>query len=148
MGTAAKDDENTAYRASEHISLSGQRVWALLTDFTAAPLWLTGVTEMHADAPLGTGVELEARMGNNVRTYTLAVFSPERELVISTGDGDVHTIYDYQLSPDAGGTLLTLAVQVVISPRVPGDGWDIRRAVADAESSQLPAFKRYAELAP
>ena len=148
MGTAAKDDKTTAYQASEHISLPVQRVWALLTDFTAAPLWLTGVTEMHADAPLGLGVELEVRMGEHMRTYTLAGFAPERELVISTGDGDVHTIYEYQLSPDAGGTLLTLTVQVVISSQVPGDGWDIRRAVADAESSQLPAFKGYAELAP
>lgn len=148
MGTAPKDDENTAYRASEHISLSGPRVWALLTDFTAAPLWLTDVTEMHADAPLGTGVELEVRMGDHARTYTLTGFTPERELLISTGDGDVHTTYGYQLSPDAGGTLLTLTVQVAISPRMEGDAWEIRRAVADAESSQLPAFKRYAELAP
>ncbi len=148
MGTPPKNDGNTAYRASEHISLPGQRVWALLTDFTAAPLWLTGVTEMHADGPLGAGVDLEVRAGDHTRTFSIAAFTPERELVISASDGDVHTTYGYRLSRDAGGTLLTLTVQVAVGPRVEGDAWEIRRAVADAESSQLPAFKRYAELAP
>ncbi|WP_417233848.1 SRPBCC family protein [Arthrobacter sp.] len=148
MGTETRPGDVTAYAASELIHLPRSRVWALLTDFTAAPLWLTGVTEMHADGPLGAGVDVDVHVGNRVRTHTVSGFIPERELCISAGDGDVHTTYAYRLSDSGDDTLLELAIDVVVSEALQAEAAGIRASVAVDEDGQLVRFRRYAELAP
>jgi uncharacterized protein YndB with AHSA1/START domain len=148
MGTAMDDAGRTAFEASETIRLPRRRVWDLLTDFTAAPLWLSGVTEMHADGPLGPGTELDVHAGGRVRTFTVGDYIPERELVISAGDGDMHTTYSYLLEDSGDDTLLTLVVAVAVAPSIAAEAQGIRTALADAEAGQLEAFRRYAERAP
>lgn len=148
MGTETNPLRETAYAASELIHLPRSRVWALLTDFTAAPLWLTGVTEMHADGPLAAGVDVDVHVGSRVRTHTVIRFIPERELCISAGDGDVHTTYAYRLQDSGDDTRLDLAVDVVVSPALTAEGEGIRASVAADENGHLARFRRYAEVAP
>ncbi|WP_417217606.1 SRPBCC family protein [Arthrobacter sp.] len=148
MGTDTNPPRDTAYAASELIHLPRSRVWALLTDFTAAPLWLAGVTEMHADGPLAAGVEVDVHVGSRVRTHSVSRFMPERELCISAGDGDVHTTYTYRLEDSADDTRLDLAVGVVVSPELTAEAEGIRASVATDEDGHLARFRRYAELAP
>lgn len=148
MGTSATPGETTASTDSELIHLPRARVWALLTDFTAAPLWLTGVTEMHADGPLAAGVDVDVHVGNRVRTHTVSRFIPERELWISAGDGDVRTTYAYRLADSGDDTRLELAIDVVVSAALGAEAEGIRASVAADEDGQLARFRRYAELAP
>ncbi|WP_372698985.1 SRPBCC family protein [Arthrobacter sp. JSM 101049] len=148
MGTDETFGEGTACTASELIRLPRPRVWFLLTDFTAAPLWLPGVTEMHADGPLATGVEVDVHVGNHVRTHTVSSFIPEHELCISTGDGDVHTTYAYRLADSGDDTRLELAIDVVVSAALAAEAEGIRASVAADEAGHLARFRAYAELAP
>lgn len=103
---------------------------------------------MHADGPLGTGVELDVHAGTRVRTYTVASFAPASELGISAGDGDVHTTYTYRLSDSGDDTVLGLTVVAAVSASLDTEAAGILSAVAAAEDGQLAAFRRYAELAP
>jgi len=148
MGTDAASGDVTAYTASELIRLPRPRVWFLLTDFTAAPLWLPGVTEMHADGPVATGVDVDVHVGSHVRTHTVSSFIPEHELCISTGDGDVHTTYAYRLADSGDDTLLQLVIEVVVSEALAAEAEETRAAAAADGDGQLPRFRRYAELAP
>lgn len=148
MGTEARPGDVTAYTASELVHLPRTRVWALLTDFTAAPLWLTGVTEMHADGPLAAGVDVDVHVGNRVRTHTVSGFTPERELCISTGEGDVHTTYAYYLTDSGDDTELKLHVDVWVSAPLRREAEGIRAALAADEAGQLARFREYAERAP
>lgn len=148
MGIETWSEKAIAYAASEVVHLPRPRVWALLTDFTAAPLWLTGVTEMHADGPLGAGVEVDVHVGNRVRTHTVTGFAPERELRISTSDGDVHTTYSYRLADSGDDTLLELAIEVVVSEALAAEAEGIRAALSADEAGQLTRFRDYAERAP
>jgi uncharacterized protein YndB with AHSA1/START domain len=140
--------ENTAFTASELVFLPPARVWALLTDWTAAPQWLPGVSEMHAEGPLEPGLCLDFHSRGHDRTCTVTAVDPGRSLTISYGQGDVRTDYRYDLADDGGDTRLALTVDVAVSEALAGMAGQIRDEVAAVEPLQLENFKRYAEKAP
>ncbi|MFD1214052.1 SRPBCC family protein [Arthrobacter sp. GCM10027362] len=141
--------ENTAFTTSALVFLPPARVWALLTDWTAAPAWMSGVSEMHAEGPLEPGLALDFHAQGHDRTAMVSAVDPGRSITISSGQGDLRTDYRYDLADDAGDTRLTLTVDVVAG----GDGLaelagQLRAELAAADSLQLENFKRYAEKAP
>lgn len=140
--------ENTAFTASELIFLPPWRVWALLTDWTAAPEWMPGVGEMHAEGPLEPGLALDFHAQGHDRTATVTAVDPGRSITVSSSQGDVRTDYRYDLADDAGDTRLTLTVDVAVSEALAGLAGQIRAELAAADSLQLENFKRYAEKAP
>ncbi|NKX54993.1 SRPBCC family protein [Arthrobacter mobilis] len=143
------DTSATAFTTSELVFLPPARVWALLTDWTAAaPAWMPGVTEMHAEGPLAPGLALDFHVQGHDRTSTVSAVDPGRSITISFGAGDVRTDYRYDLAEDGDDTRLTLTVDVVVSDRLAGLAGQIRDELAAADGQLLENFKRYAEKAP
>jgi carbon monoxide dehydrogenase subunit G len=138
----------TAFTITELVYLPPVRVWTLLTDWTAAPMWMPGVSEMHAEGPLAPGLSLDFHAQGHDRTATVSAVDPGRSITISSGQGDVHTDYRYDLADDAGDTRLTLTVDVAVSEELAGMAGQLREELAAAEAEQLENFKRYAEKAP
>jgi carbon monoxide dehydrogenase subunit G len=139
---------DTAFTDSELVYVPPARVWALLTDWVAAPVWMPGVTEMHAEGPLEPGLEIDLHAQGHDRTYTVTHVEPGRSLTITTGEGDVRTDYRYALAPDGEDTRLSLTVDVAVSEELADMAGEIRATVAEADGGQLAGFKRFAEKAP
>lgn len=130
------------------VYLPPRRVWALLTDWAAAPAWMEGITEMHANGPAETGTTIDFHSGGHARNATITALQDERSITISHGAGDIRTDYLYELTPDGDDTLLTLTVDVVVAEALASMAPEIRSEVARADADQLAAFKRFAEAAP
>ena len=124
------------------------RAWALLTDWVAAPVWMPGVTEMHAEGPTEPGLVIDFHARGHDRTAEITALDPGRSITISTGEGDAGVHYAYLLAADGLDTRLTLEVTVHIGDQLGDMAWDIAASVAEADQTQLANFKRYAEAAP
>ncbi len=130
------------------VHLPTRRVWALLTDWAAAPAWMPGITEMHANGPTEAGMTIDFHSGGHERNATVTALLAERSITISHGAGDIQTNYLYELAPDGDDTLLTLTVDVVVTETLAEMAPEIRDEVARADADQLAAFKQFAESAP
>ncbi|MEE1621782.1 SRPBCC family protein [Zafaria sp. Z1313] len=138
----------TAYRQDVLVRVPPARAWDLLTDWAAAPAWLPGVTEMHAEGPLGPGTRIDLHTEGHERTFTVADVEPGSLLVVTGGEGDVRTQYRYGIAREGADTRLTLEIDVEVSDSLAALAGDIRAAVAGSDGRQLAAFKRFAERAP
>lgn len=139
---------NTAFTVTELVYLPASRVWALLTDWTAAPAWMTGVTRMSPEGPIDVGLDLDYESDGHSRTASITALHSGHSFTLTTGTGDVRADYRYELNDDGGDTRLSLTADVVVSSELAEMAPQIRHAVADADAGQLAAFKRYAEAAP
>ncbi|GHC99250.1 SRPBCC family protein [Zhihengliuella salsuginis] len=131
------------------IHLPAARVWDLLTDWTAAPLWMPGVDKMHAEGPAAPGQVLRYVAGEHERRLSVVTLEPGGALTLATAsDGaDVRVEYGYLLVAVGDQTRMRLRVGI----RVNNDGGnadELREALVEAESGQLEAFRAYAEKAP
>jgi len=138
----------TAFTASEQVYVPPARVWALLTDWAAAPAWMPGVNEMHAEGPLAVGQSISFRSQGHDRSSTVTGLDVGRSITITSSQGDVRADYRYELDGEAGATRLTLTADVVVSEELAALAEQIRRAIAEADSGQLARFKQFAEAAP
>jgi carbon monoxide dehydrogenase subunit G len=139
---------NTAFTASEQVFVPPERAWALLTDWAAAPAWMPGVNEMHAEGPLAVGQSISFHSQGHDRSSTVTELDVGRCITITSSQGDVRADYRYELGGEAGATRLTLTADVVVSEELAAMAEQIRRAIAEADSGQLASFKRFAEAAP
>lgn len=130
------------------VHLPPRRVWTLLTDWAAAPAWMSGITEMHANGPTEAGMTIDFHSGGHERNATVTALLAERSITISHGEGDLRSDYLYELIPDGDGTLLTLTVDVVVAEALAEMAPEIRSEVARADADQLAAFRQFAESAP
>ncbi|HRO29728.1 MULTISPECIES: SRPBCC family protein [unclassified Citricoccus] len=132
------------------VHLPTGRVWELLTDWAAAPVWLPGVDEMHVNGPVGPGQELTYVAGGHERQYTLSTFDPGHGLTMVNGtdDSDLRVEYGYLLLPDGDWTRVQLRVAVRSVQDLHDEAEDLATALADAEATQLEEFRAYAEKAP
>jgi uncharacterized protein YndB with AHSA1/START domain len=132
------------------VHLPARRVWELLTDWAAAPVWMPGVDEMHVNGPIGPGQELSYVSGHHERQYTLATFDVGHGLTMVSGadDADLRVEYGYLLIPDAGSTRVNLRVAVRAGEEFHEEALGLAAALADAESDQLESLRDYAEKAP
>lgn len=139
---------NTAFTVSEMVYLPATRVWVLLTDWTAAPLWMPGVTQMSAEGPTQLGVAIDYVSAGHERTASITAVEHGRSITFTTGQGDIRADYRYDLAADGDDTRLTLTADVVVSPELSGLADQVREGIAEADGAQLADFKRYAEAAP
>lgn len=126
------------------------RVWQLLTDWTAAPVWMPGIEEMRVAGPVGPGQQLNYVAGGHERQYTLATFDPGHGLTMVSGadDADLHVEYGYLLLPDGDWTRLRLRVAIRAVESLHEESLGLAVALADVEAGQLEGFREYAEAAP
>lgn len=132
------------------VHLPTPRVWDLLTDWSAAPVWLPGVDEMHVNGPAGPGQELTYVAGGRERLYTLFTFDPGHgmTMVNGTDDAELRVEYGYLLVPDGDWTRVHLRVAVRAAQELREEALGLATALADAEAAQLEDFRAYAEKAP
>jgi uncharacterized protein YndB with AHSA1/START domain len=139
---------NTAFTATELVYVPPRRVWDLLTDWVAAPAWMPGVREMHAEGPTALGLTIDFHSNGHDRSATVTELEPGRSITITSSQGDVRADYRYVLEPDGGDTRLTLTAEVAVSDALEGLAGEIRETIAAADQGQLASFKRFAEKAP
>lgn len=132
------------------VHLPTHRVWDLMTDWSAAPVWLPEVDEMHVNGPEGPGQELTYVTDGHERQYTLATFDPGHgmTMVNGTDDSDLRVEYGYLLLPDGDWTRVQLKVAVRAAAPLHDEATDLVTALAEAEAAQLENFRAYAEKAP
>lgn len=140
-------EEFTALRLSELVYLPPARVWDLLTDWTAAPAWMPGIVEMHAEDELRIGAVIDYHSGTHERQLTVIALVPGRAITLSTGPDEGRTDYAYALAEDGADTRIELVISV--PPAGPGGSPpELRAALAEAEAGHLAGFKNFAEMAP
>lgn len=140
-------EEFTALTLSELVCLPPARAWDLLTDWTAAPAWMPGVTQMEAEEALRLGTVLDYHSGGHERQLTVIALNPGVSITLSTGPGEGRVEYAYMLTRDGADTRVELVVSVP-SVGSAANALELRAAVAEAEAGHLAGFKNYAELAP
>ena len=141
---------DNGFRSSEHIPRPVEEVWAVLTDWKQAPLWMNGIDEMRGPDPqsVAEGAAVHFRARGADRESTVAVWSPTRRLVLLAQQGGVTATYEYTCEPEAGGTRVTLQAGCEMR----GLGWRligplIRHLMKRSDSGQIVALKRVLESA-
>jgi uncharacterized protein YndB with AHSA1/START domain len=137
-----------AFTSTVVVHIPPARAWALLTDWVAAPAWMPGVTEMHAEGPTQTGLVIDFHARGHERTAQVTALDPGRSITITTGEGDVGAHYAYGLAAAGLDTRLTLQVTVHVSDSLADMAGDVAASLVEADLPQLESFRRYAEAAP
>ena len=125
-------------------------VWAELTDLEHAPAWMPGIASiaLDEDGPLRQGAVYRFRVDGlkaELQKGIVTRLQPQQELALSTSRGKVTATYTYRLSPDGGGTAVTLRADCAVSgwlrPLAPFLGFLMKRS----DSGQLQALKQQLE---
>ncbi|GAB3254398.1 SRPBCC family protein [Arthrobacter pigmenti] len=141
-------DSDTAFTDTQLVYVSFTRAWALLTDWDAAPVWMSGVDHMYAEGRPELGMAVDFTAGGHERTATITALDPGCSLTLTMSSGDVQTDYRYDLAQDGDNVRISLTVDVVVSDGLAEMAGEIRESVAEADGSQLRQFKEYAEASP
>src|SRR3712207_8368232 len=104
-----------AFTVSTTVAAAPERVWATITDWSAAPGWMPGTSAFRLDGPLRTGAVLHYTARGKERTSTVAEVVPGRSLTLVSTVGKVHAAYTYVLTPVTGGTRVELTADVTTS---------------------------------
>ncbi len=139
----------SVFESTETIHLPVHRVWELLTDWSAAPLWMPGVESMHADDPqLRAGTSLVYRIGGHERRYEVHELIENKLLVLHTSQNPDGLSYRYDLLDDAGQCNVVLQVSIINPDLSVEECEELAQAVSADESEILDRLKAYAQLAP
>src|SRR3712207_1953112 len=130
-----------AFTVSTTVAAPPKRVWATITDWSAAPEWMPGTSAFRLDGPLRPGAVLHYTARGKERTSTIAEVVPERSITLTSTVGKVHAAYTYTLTPAAGGTRVDLAADVRTAGAMRLLDRVIRRAIAKEDSGQLDRLK-------
>ncbi|MBM2618756.1 SRPBCC family protein [Actinoplanes sp. LDG1-06] len=130
----------TAFTASATVDRPAGEVWARLTDWPAAPAWMSGVESIHV-----SGDDLTFRARGRDRTARVEVVEPGRTVVVHSAQGGVTAAYTYTCVPEGGGTRVTLTADCRV-----GGVWRpfaglLRAAIRKADGGQPAALKRVVE---
>ena len=134
-----------AFAVSATVAAPPDRVWATITDWSAAPAWMPGTSAFRLDGPLRRGAVLHYTARGKERTSTVAEVVPERSLTLVSTVGKVHAGYTYTLTPVSGGTRVDLTADVRTAGAMRLLDGVIRRAIAKEDSSQLDRLKPLVE---
>lgn len=136
---------NRAFLSREHIQASPERVWAVLTDWSRAPEWMSSVTSVEPADGSGQGVGAVLRFGarGKVAESTVEAWEVGRSLCLTSKQGGVTASYLYELEPHRGGTNMVLEVSCTAQGLV----WRllspvIRLAMRWTDGRQLEELKR------
>ncbi|TDO38340.1 SRPBCC family protein [Paractinoplanes brasiliensis] len=130
----------TAFTTSATVERPAPEVWARLTDWPAAPAWMSGVDSIRV-----AGNELTFRARGRDRTGRIEVVEPGRTVVVRSAQGGVTAAYTYTCEPEGDRTRVTLTADCrVTGPWRPFAGL-LRAAIRRADGGQPAAFKRVVE---
>jgi carbon monoxide dehydrogenase subunit G len=130
----------TAFTASATVGHPAAEVWAHLTDWPAAPAWMTGVDRVRVD-----GATLTFHTRGRDRTARVEIADPGRTVIVHSSQGGVTAAYTYTCVPDGASTVVTLTADCRA-----GGLWRpfaplLRAAIRRADSGQPAALKRVIE---
>ena len=101
-----------AFTSSATVERPAPEVWARLTDWPAAPAWMSGLESIRVDGP-----DLTFRARGRDRTARIEIVDPGRTVVVRSSQGSVSTAYTYTCNPDGPRTNLTLTADCEPSRR-------------------------------
>ena len=135
-----------AFASHETINLPPQTVWARLTDWSAAPQWMPGVSALHSEGALAVGSQLQFTARGKERVSEITELAPGRSITLTSRVGKTRADYRYSLTPLGGdSTGLDLVATVESDGVMRLLGPVIRKAIAREDSVQLSNFKRSVE---
>jgi carbon monoxide dehydrogenase subunit G len=132
----------TAFTASATIDRPPAEVWARLTDWPAAPAWMSGVDSIRV-----TGTELTFRSRGRDRTGRLEVVDPGRTVVVHSVQGGVTAAFTYVCEPEGDRTRVTLTADCRAGGVWRPFGGLLRLAIRRTDGGQIDALKREIEQA-
>jgi carbon monoxide dehydrogenase subunit G len=130
----------TAFTASAVIERPAPDVWARLTDWPAAPAWMSGVDSIRVD-----GSQLTFHSRGRDRTGRVDVVDPGRTVVVHSAQGGVTAAYTYTCEPDGDRTRVTLTADCHASGVWRPFAGLLRAAIRRADGGQVAALKRTVE---
>lgn len=139
----------SVFESTVLIHLPVHRVWELLTDWAAAPLWIPGIGSMHSDDPeLKVGTNLVYRVSGHERTYRVYELIENRLLILHTSENPDGLSYRYDLKDDAGYTEVVLQVAIINPDLSVDECEELAANVRESEGDKLDQLRLYAEQAP
>lgn len=135
------------FSISETIAASPAKVWAHLTDFENANVWMPRIKGLISisDGARGVGTHIDFDSSFRLDATEISVFEPEKELVLVAFMEGLEIIYTYRLSPHGDDTTITLSIHAnakgvwrAIKPLV-------MRGVKRTESKQLWKLRNVVE---
>lgn len=126
-----------AFATSSVIAAPPQQVWQVLTDWSRAPRWMSGASDVRLDGELRPGAVLHFTARGKPRSSTVSAVSPDRSLTLTSTQGPVTADYTYRLEPDGGTTRVHLVATVTITGPMRLLGGVIRSVIARADGGQL-----------
>jgi len=95
---------------SIHLRQSPQEVYAVVRDFASAPKWRADVKQIDVDAQPGKPVYFREEAKHGTVNYELVEDVPAQRMVTRIRDTDLGYSgqWTYQLTPENGGTRLTI----------------------------------------
>ena len=135
------------FAVAETIDRPARAVWAALTDWPNAHIWMRGIDRMEAQGETAAGTELRFHAREAERTSVIARCDEGRSIVLRSVQGGVTADYTYELQPAGdGATRVTLVAECrfrgmlyrLMSPL-------IRRAIQSTDGKQLEQLKRVVE---
>jgi len=139
----------SVFESTVLIHLPVHRVWELLTDWAAAPLWIHGIGSMHSDSPeLKVGTNLVYRVAGHERAYRVHDLIENRLLIMHTSENPDGLSYRYDLKDDAGYTEVVLQVAIINPDLSVEQCEELAANVRESEGDKLDQLRLYAEQAP
>lgn len=139
----------SVFESTVVIHLPVNRVWDLLTDWAATPLWMPGILAMHSDdLQLRVGTTLDFHVAGGQRRYEIHDLIEQRLLVVHTSEGADGLSYRFDLKNDAGFTEVVLQVAVIDPDLSVAQCEELAQSVRIAEGDMLERLQSYAEHAP
>lgn len=99
---------------SRHVEAPPEQVWIVLTDLERSPETITAIqsVEVHTGTAFEVGTcwtETRTMMGRTTsETMEVTAIDPGRSYVVEADSGGTHYRSEFRLSPDGGGTALTM----------------------------------------
>ncbi|MGI9604113.1 MAG: SRPBCC family protein [Acidimicrobiales bacterium] len=115
-------------------------VWAALTDWDRAHLWM-GVDWVRADGDTEEGMTLTFQTRNREHTSTITHLTSGRSITLRSTQGGATADYTYRLEPiDPATTLVTLDADCTLSGLWRAGGPLLRVAMKRTDGGQLEAL--------
>ena len=138
-----------AFASHETINLPPDAVWTRLTDWSAAPDWMPGVSDSKAEGTLAVGTQLRFTARGKERVCEVTELAAGRSITLTSRVGRTRADYRYSLTPLGGGsTGLDLVATVTTDGAMKLLAPVIRKAIAREDAVQLTNFKKSIEGAP
>ncbi len=129
-----------AFAVTQVIDRPVDQVWRVLTDWSRAPEWMSGVDGVRV---VGDTLHFVAR--GRERTSAITDVRPGESVTLTSVQGGVRADYTYTVADAAAGTEATLVASVVARGPWRLAAPMLRVVIRRADGGQLAALKRLVE---